>query len=109
MIHCTKLLGGIAMKEAQITLPELALVGGTRAALGAGLGLLLADRFPPDQRRAIGWTLFLVGALSTLPLALEVLGKYRLLDSRGWAPRASGPSQRDSMENLSDQVVMAGS
>ncbi len=63
------------MRETQITLPELALIAGTRAAIGAGLGLLLADRFSDGQRRAIGWTLFLFGALSTAPLALEVLGK----------------------------------
>src|SRR5262249_2146794 len=73
-----KPLGGIAMREARVTLPELALIGGTRVALGAGLGLLLADRLPADQRRAVGWTLFLVGALSTVPLAIEVLGKYKL-------------------------------
>src|SRR4051794_21271647 len=55
------------MRETRITLPELVLVAGTRAALGAGLGLLLADRLSADQRRAVGWTLFLVGALSTIP------------------------------------------
>jgi hypothetical protein len=60
------------MRETRITLPELVLVAGTRAALGAGLGLLLADRFSEDERRAVGWTLFLVGALSTVPLALDI-------------------------------------
>jgi hypothetical protein len=54
------------------------LVAGTRGALGAGLGLLLADRLTADQRRAVGWTLFLVGAISTIPLALEVFGGERL-------------------------------
>jgi len=63
------------MKERSVTLPELALIAGTRVALGGGLGLLLADRLNHDQRRAVGWTLFLVGLLSTIPLALEVLGK----------------------------------
>jgi hypothetical protein len=67
------------MRETRITLPELILVAGTRAALGAGLGLLWADRLSPDQRRAVGWTLFLVGALSTIPLALEVFGGHRLV------------------------------
>lgn len=62
------------MRETQITFPELGLIAGTRVALGAGLGLLLADRLSPGSRRAIGWTLFLTGALSTIPLALEVLG-----------------------------------
>jgi uncharacterized membrane protein YfcA len=66
------------MRERRITLPELGLIGGTRAALGAGLGLLLADRLGPEQRRAIGWTLLLVGLVSTVPLAMEVLGKRPL-------------------------------
>jgi hypothetical protein len=66
------------MRETRITLPELALVAGTRVALGAGLGLLLGGRLPEGERRAIGWTLLLVGALSTIPLALEVLGGARL-------------------------------
>ena len=66
------------MRETRITLPELALVAGTRAALGAGLALLLGDRLTPDQRRAVGWTLFLFGALTTIPIAFEVLGGRRL-------------------------------
>jgi hypothetical protein len=63
------------MRETRITLPELALVAGTRGALGAGLALLLANRLSEEQRRAAGWALFLVGALSTIPLAFEVLGR----------------------------------
>jgi hypothetical protein len=65
------------MRETRITLPELALIGGTRAALGAGLGLLLADRLEAGQRRAVGWTLLLIGAATTIPLAIEVLGGSR--------------------------------
>jgi hypothetical protein len=65
------------MRETRISMPELALIGGTRALLGAGLGLLLAGRLPEGPRRAVGWTLFLVGALSTIPLAFEVLGGRR--------------------------------
>jgi uncharacterized membrane protein YfcA len=71
------------MRETRLTLPELGLVAGTRGMLGAGLGLLLADRLPPDQRRAIGWTLLLIGILTTVPLAFDVLGKSRMLASRG--------------------------
>jgi uncharacterized membrane protein YfcA len=63
------------MRESQITIPELALIAGTRAAAGAGLGLLLAGRLSEEQRRAVGWTLLMVGLLSTIPLAFEVLGK----------------------------------
>lgn len=65
------------MRETRLTLPELALVAGTRAALGAGLGLLLAERLPDERRRAVGWTLVGVGVLSTIPLAIEVLAKSR--------------------------------
>ena len=66
------------MRERAITLPELGLIAGTRVALGAGIGLLLADRLDPDRRRAVGWTLLLVGVVSTIPLAMEVLGKRPL-------------------------------
>jgi len=60
-----------------VTLPELALIAGTRAILGAGIGLLLADRLPAGERKAVGWTLLLVGAVTTIPLAFEVLGAGR--------------------------------
>ncbi|TAK07175.1 MAG: hypothetical protein EPO39_07120, partial [Candidatus Manganitrophaceae bacterium] len=66
------------MKTAEVTLPEMALIAGTRAMLGAGLGFLLADRFNLNQRKAIGWTLVMVGAMG-LVAALEWLGQpYRL-------------------------------
>ncbi|HEV8606229.1 MAG TPA: hypothetical protein VGQ99_12725 [Tepidisphaeraceae bacterium] len=55
-----------------ITAPQLGLIAGTRAALGAGIALLLADRLTDGQRRAVGWTLVAVGALSTIPLAAQV-------------------------------------
>lgn len=65
------------MREARVTLPELALVAITRAAGGAGLGLLLANRLSADSRKALGWGLLLLGAVTTIPLAFEVLGKRR--------------------------------
>ena len=63
------------MRERALTIPEIILVGGTRAALGAGLALLLSDRLNRDQRRAVGLTLFLVGAITTIPIAANILGK----------------------------------
>ena len=63
------------MKERSVTLPEIGLIGGTRALLGAGIALLFADKLNDDQRKAIGWTLLLVGAISTVPLAINVLGR----------------------------------
>ncbi|MBI1848962.1 MAG: hypothetical protein HYR85_01320 [Planctomycetes bacterium] len=61
------------MRTRQVSLPELGMIAGTRAALGAGVGLLIADRFSPETRRAVGWTLFAVGVISTIPLVAEVV------------------------------------
>ena len=60
------------MIERTLTLPELGLIAGTRVALGAGVGFLLAPRLGDEQRRAVGWTLLAVGALTTIPLAASV-------------------------------------
>ena len=65
------------MRKTQITLPELALIAATRGLLGAGIGLLLADRLSDVQRKAVGWSLLAIGALSTIPLAVEVLSEIQ--------------------------------
>jgi hypothetical protein len=69
------------MKTVRLTLPEIALLAGTRAALGAGVGLLLGEKLKREQRQAVGWTLLAVGLLTTIPLALEVFGKREPGDS----------------------------
>jgi hypothetical protein len=73
------------MREVQLTFPELALLVGTRAALGAGLGLLLAGRLHAGRRQAVGWTLLLVGAITTIPLAWDVVDKSRV-SAPAWRP-----------------------
>lgn len=77
------------MREVHITLPELALLVGTRAMAGAGLGLLLADRLNQDQRKGAGWTLLLIGVVTSVPLAFETLSKIRpsILHGHAEAPR----------------------
>ena len=55
------------------TIPQIGLIAGTRAMLGAGIALLLSEKLSGEQRRAIGWTLVAVGALTTIPLALQLL------------------------------------
>jgi len=65
------------MISRNISLLELALIAGTRVALGAGLGLLLADQFKPEQRRTVGRKLLAVGLLTTIPLAADVLLRHR--------------------------------
>ena len=61
-----------------ITLPEIALIAATRGAIGFGAGLLLADKFRSDWRKVVGWTLFLTGAVSTIPIAMHVLGQRQV-------------------------------
>ncbi len=68
------------MKERTLTIPDLALIAGTRIALGAGIGLLLADRLNEDRRKGAGWALLAVGALTTIPLVMKVLGKSSVPD-----------------------------
>lgn len=63
------------MFRTELTLPEIGLIAGTRGLAGAGLALILADKLTPEQRKTIGWTLFAVGALSTIPLVLQVFGR----------------------------------
>jgi len=63
------------MFERKFTLPEIILLAGTRVALGVGVGLLLSTRLDDDQRKAAGWALVCVGAITTIPLAMDVMGK----------------------------------
>jgi hypothetical protein len=69
------------MKQVPLTIPEIGLIAGTRAAGAAGLALLLSDRMNPEQRRAIGWTLLAVGVITTVPLVAQVFGKRQAYKS----------------------------
>jgi len=65
------------VRKTTLSVPEVGLIAGTRAALGAGLGLLLGDLLSREQRRAVGWTLVAVGVVSTVPLVAQVIGESR--------------------------------
>jgi hypothetical protein len=70
------------VKVVHLDLPELGMIVATRAILGAGIALLLADRFTKDERRTIGATLTVVGLLTTIPAIWAVCGnveKKRIL------------------------------
>ena len=60
------------MKESKLTIAEIGLIAATRAALGAGIGLLVSNRLNEDQRKAAGIALAVVGGLTTIPLVLTV-------------------------------------
>ena len=78
------------MQRRQISIPELVAVATTRAALGAGVGLLLADRLKATHRRRTGIVLTSLGVLSTVPLLLRIFGDHRrarlLTTDEGWDP-----------------------
>ena len=67
------------MITSEIRLPELAVVAVTRGLLGAGIGLLLANRLSEPQRKSIGRTLVAIGVLTTPPLAMLLLGRRHRL------------------------------
>jgi hypothetical protein len=62
------------MKQLALNLPTFGFVVMTRALLGVGVGLLVSERLSPEQRRAVGLTLVLVGVATTIPAAIAVLG-----------------------------------
>jgi len=51
------------MRDRNLTVPELMFVVATRAALAAGVALLIAGRLNDKQRRMIGATLVAIGAV----------------------------------------------
>lgn len=65
------------MKSMDVSLPELAFVAVTRGLAGAGIGLLASNYLAPETRRHVGWTLLAIGALTTVPIAVTLVGRTR--------------------------------
>jgi hypothetical protein len=63
------------MRTTTLTFPELLLIAATRGMLGAGVALLICKRLTDQQRETAGTILTAIGALTTIPLALEAFGK----------------------------------
>jgi hypothetical protein len=63
------------MMERKVTFAEIILIAGTRVALGIGIGLLLSSKLNADRRKAAGVALTVFGGLTTVPLAMNLLGK----------------------------------
>jgi hypothetical protein len=62
------------MKARKLTLPVLIGMAATRGIMGVGAGLLLSRRVPRGARNRVGWTLFGIGAATTIPFAAKVFG-----------------------------------
>ena len=63
------------MTERNITLPDMILWTGTRVALGTGIGMLISRGLTRDAMKAAGLALTVVGGLTTIPLAMAIMGK----------------------------------
>jgi hypothetical protein len=85
MSFTTCCIEGDNMKTTELTLADIGLIASTRGMLGAGLGLLISGKLGNEQRRAVGWTLVIVGIVTTVPLLLNVLAKQpQLASSRAY-------------------------
>jgi hypothetical protein len=65
------------MRNLVLNVPTFAFIVSTRAALAAGVGLLVAEKFPIARRRAIGAGLVAVGALTTIPAVMSLRRNLR--------------------------------
>lgn len=61
------------MTERVLTPSEGLFIAMTRGMLGAGVGLLVADRLTCEQRRVAGSVLAAVGIVTTVPAAMALL------------------------------------
>jgi hypothetical protein len=68
------------MKSVVLDPPMFGFIVATRAALGVGIGLLMADRLPAERRRALGGLFVAIGALTTIPAARALAGALRNRD-----------------------------
>ena len=62
------------MKRFNLPAPAFFFIVATRAALGAGIGLLVADKLNRRKRRTLGASLVGVGVLTTIPALLTLFG-----------------------------------
>jgi hypothetical protein len=60
------------VKRVELPGPEIGILAVTRAMLGAGVGLMVAEKLSERQRKVIGRTLFLIGVFSTIPLVKDI-------------------------------------
>lgn len=65
------------MNRIDLSIPQLGFVIATRAALGAGIGLLLSQKLARKQSRTVGLALVAFGALTTIPAILAIRGSVR--------------------------------
>jgi len=77
------------MRTFEIPRPLLGAIVATRALLGIGIGLLISELLPRNVRKSVGWTLFGIGAASTIPIVMKVVRRPEGANGRSKAPPAT--------------------
>ena len=73
------------MKRRSLSVPEMMFIIATRAALAAGVALLISGRLKQSTRRAAGLALVGVGGVTTIPAAKIAFRRKSLLSRLGLA------------------------
>ncbi|MGH9141097.1 MAG: hypothetical protein ACRD2I_08145 [Vicinamibacterales bacterium] len=60
------------MSTLVLDVPDFGFIVGTRAALAAGIGILIGDKLSEERRRVVGVTLVLVGVVTTIPAVMSL-------------------------------------
>jgi hypothetical protein len=74
----------VLMKDVVLNLPTFAFVVSTRAALAAGVALLVSDKLSAERRRKIGAMLVAVGATTTIPAVMSIRRSVRRSRHADW-------------------------
>ena len=95
----------ISIPKSSEDLPVAPLLVLTRAAIGLGLGILIADKIKPTLRQAAAITLMAIGALAAAPWLVKItVGQINRPESE-WGSRARLRSIRGDSGYTSDNDI----
>ena len=95
----------ISIPKSSEDLPVAPLLVLTRAAIGLGLGILIADKIKPTLRQAAAVTLMAIGALAAAPWLVKItVGQINRPESE-WGSRARLRSIRGDSGYSSDNDI----
>ena len=95
----------ISIPKSSEDLPVAPLLVLTRAAIGLGLGILIADKIKPTLRQAAAITLMAIGALAAAPWLVKItVGQINRPESE-WGSRARLRSIRGDSGYSSDNDI----
>ena len=91
---CTLFARCVRMRTVTLPLAQFGFVVATRAALAAGVALLVSGRLPEARRRAVGRLLVGIGVITTVPAAIWGFRSIRgSTSSVGSDPRLIGAAR----------------